>query len=75
VGEAMAIVLVAGNVANAPLPFNSVKFLTTGIVSDMSYASGVHREALFGMGLMLFAFIMLINAILNLILKKGTSHE
>lgn len=75
VGEAMAIVLVAGNVANAPLPFNSVKFLTTGIVSDMSYASGVHWEALFGMGLVLFAFIMLINAILNLILKKGTSHE
>ena len=71
IGEAMAIILVAGNVANFPLPFNSVKFLTTGIVSDMNYASGVHREALFGMGLVLFVFIMVVNILLNLVLKNG----
>jgi phosphate transport system permease protein len=71
IGEAMAIILVAGNVANFPLPFNSVKFLTTGIVSDMNYASGVHREALFGMGLVLFVFVMVVNIILNLLLKNG----
>ncbi len=75
VGEAMAIILVAGNVANFPLPFNSVKFLTTGIVSDMNYASGIHRDALFGMGLVLFVFVMVINIILNLILKKGGERD
>lgn len=75
IGEAMAIILVAGNVANFPLPFSSVKFLTTGIVSDMNYAAGVHREALFGMGLVLFVFIMMINIILNLILKNGGERD
>ncbi|MEI6578095.1 MAG: phosphate ABC transporter permease subunit PstC [Eubacteriales bacterium] len=75
IGEAMAIILVAGNVANFPLPFNSVKFLTTGIVSDMNYASGLHREALFGMGLVLFVFVMVINVILNLILKNGGERD
>lgn len=75
IGEAMAIILVAGNVANLPLPFNSVKFLTTGIVSDMNYASGLHREVLFGMGLVLFVFVMVINIVLNLILKKGGAHD
>ena len=71
IGEAMAIIMVSGNVVNLPLPFASVRFLTTGIVSEMSYASGLHRETLFGIGLVLFIFIMIINIVLNGILKKG----
>ena len=67
----MAIVLVSGNSVNLPLPFNSVRFLTTGIVSEMSYSSGIHREALFTIGLVLFIFIMAINIIISRILKKG----
>lgn len=69
-GEAMAIILVSGNVANMPALFSSVRFLTTGIVSEMSYASGLHREALFSIGLVLFIFIMVINVVLNTLLKK-----
>lgn len=69
-GEAMAIILISGNVANMPALFSSVRFLTTGIVSEMSYASGLHREALFSIGLVLFIFIMAINVILNTLLKK-----
>jgi phosphate transport system permease protein len=69
-GEAMAIILVSGNVANMPGLLGSVRFLTTGIVSEMSYASGLHREALFSIGLVLFAFIMIINVVLNTMLKK-----
>lgn len=75
VGEAMAIVLVSGNTVNIPLPFNSVRFLTTGIVSEMGYASGLHREALFTIGLILFIFIMLINIVINSILKGGDKNE
>ena len=75
VGEAMAIVLVSGNTVNVPLPFNSVRFLTTGIVSEMGYASGLHRQALFTIGLVLFAFIMIINIIINKILKDGGDNE
>lgn len=75
VGEAMAIVLVSGNTVNVPLPFNSVRFLTTGIVSEMGYASGLHRQALFTIGLVLFAFIMIINIIINKILKGGDGNE
>lgn len=71
IGEAMAIVLVSGNSVNLPLPFNSVRFLTTGIVSEMSYSAGLHREALFTIGLILFAFIMIINIVIARILKKG----
>lgn len=71
IGEAMAIVLVSGNSVNLPLPFNSVRFLTTGIVSEMSYSSGLHREALFTIGLVLFVFIMVINIVISRILKKG----
>ena len=67
----MAIMMVAGNAVNMPLPFNSVRFLTTGIVSEFSYSSGLHREALFGIGLVLFVFIMVINIVLNRILKNG----
>lgn len=75
VGEAMAIVLVSGNTVNVPLPFNSVRFLTTGIVSEMGYAEGLHRQALFTIGLVLFAFIMIINIIINKILKGGEDNE
>lgn len=71
IGEAMAIVLVSGNTVNLPLPFNSVRFLTTGIVSEMAYSEGLHRQALFTIGLILFIFIMLINVIISKILKKG----
>lgn len=75
IGEAMAIVLVSGNVVNPPLPFNSVRFLTTGIVSEMSYAAGLHREALFTIGLVLFVFIMIINIIIGKILKGGNAND
>lgn len=71
IGEAMAIVLVSGNSVNLPLPFNSVRFLTTGIVSEMGYSSGLHRQALFTIGLVLFVFIMVINMVISKILKKG----
>lgn len=70
IGEAMAISLVSGSSVNIPLPFNSVKFLTTAVVSEMGYAGGTHRQVLFTIGLVLFAFIMLINIALNGILKK-----
>lgn len=69
IGEAMAITLVSGGGVNAPLPFNSVRFLTTAIVSEMGYAQGTHRQVLFTIGLVLFAFIMVINIALNKILK------
>ena len=71
IGEAMAIMMVSGNVVNLPLPFSSVRFLTTGIVTEMSYSSGLHRQALFSIGLVLFIFIMAINIVLNTVLKKG----
>ena len=71
IGEAMAITLVSGSSVNAPLPFNSVRFLTTAIVSEMGYSAGTHRQVLFTIGLVLFAFIMVINLSLNKVLKKG----
>lgn len=71
IGEAMAISLVAGNGANLPLPFNSVRFLTTAVVSEMSYASGTHKDVLFTIGLVLFAFIIIINLVLNKVVKGG----
>lgn len=71
IGEAMAISLVSGSSVNMPLPFNSVRFLTTAIVSEMGYAQGLHRQVLFTIGLVLFIFIMIINISLNRILKKG----
>lgn len=70
-GEAMAINMVAGGAVNIPLPFNSVRFLTTQIVSEMAYASGIHRQVLFTVGLVLFLFIMIINLILAQLEKKG----
>ncbi|MBQ6887298.1 MAG: phosphate ABC transporter permease subunit PstC [Lachnospiraceae bacterium] len=75
IGEAMAITLVSGSSVNLPLPFNSVRFLTTAIVSEMGYASGTHREVLFTIGLVLFAFIMLINVTLTGILKKSQDKD
>lgn len=75
IGEAMAIVLVSGNSVNFPLPFNSVRFLTTAIVSEMSYASGLHRQVLFTIGLVLFVFIMIINIILTKIIKNGEGKD
>lgn len=76
IGEAMAITLVSGSSVNLPLPFNSVRFLTTAIVSEMGYASDTHRQVLFTIGLVLFVFIMLINITLNTVLKNGgKEHE
>lgn len=75
IGEAMAITLVSGSSVNAPLPFNSVRFLTTAIVSEMGYSQGTHRQMLFTIGLVLFVFIMLINITLSKILKKGDLQE
>ncbi|MEG1953931.1 MAG: phosphate ABC transporter permease subunit PstC [Hydrogenoanaerobacterium sp.] len=71
IGEAMAVMMVAGNVANMPTLFKSVTFLTTAVSKEMSYASGLQKEALFSIALVLFVFIMLINIALNLLLKKG----
>ena len=75
IGEAMAITLVSGSSVNVPLPFNSVRFLTTAIVSEMGYSSGLHRQELFTIGLVLFVFIMIINIVLNKILKKGADDN
>lgn len=70
IGEAMAITLVSGSSVNLPLPFHSVRFLTTAIVSEMGYAQGTHRQMLFTIGLVLFVFILLINLVLNKVLKE-----
>jgi len=75
IGEAMAITLVSGSSVNAPLPFNSVRFLTTAIVSEMGYSEGTHRQVLFTIGLVLFVFIMVINMALTKILKKGVKDD
>ena len=70
IGEAMAVMMVAGNVANMPDSlFQSVRFLTTAVASEMSYADGLQRQALFSIALVLFLFIMLINGVLNFFLK------
>lgn len=72
IGEAMAVMMVAGNVANMPSLFQSVRFLTTAVASEMAYSSAgsLQRNALFSVALVLFMFIMLINATLNLLLKR-----
>ena len=70
IGEAMAIIMVSGNVPNMPSLFQSVRFLTTAVASEMSYSTGLQRQALFSIALVLFLFIMLINATLNFFLKK-----
>ena len=71
IGEAMAVMMVSGNVPNMPRLFQSVRFLTTAVASEMSYASGLQRQALFSIALVLFLFIMLINAALNFFLKRN----
>ena len=73
-GEAMAIAMVAGGAVNLPLPFHSVRFLTTLIVGEMSYSSGLHREALFTIGLVLFVFILFVNIFLTRMIKKGEAE-
>lgn len=70
IGEAMAVMMVSGNVPNMPKLFESVRFLTTAVASEMSYSSGLQRETLFSIALVLFLFIMLINATLNFFLKR-----
>ena len=70
IGEAMAIMMVAGNVANMPSLFASVRFLTTAVASEMAYASGLQRQALYSIALVLFVFIMIINIVLNSLLKR-----
>ena len=70
IGEAMAVMMVSGNVANMPGLFRSVRFLTTAVASEMSYSSGLQREALFSIAFVLFVFILIINLVLNLIVKK-----
>ena len=71
IGETMAVIMVAGNVANMPSLLGTVRFLTTGIAMEMSYASGLHRQALFAIGLVLFIFIMIVNISFTIISKRG----
>ena len=71
IGEAMAVMMVSGNAPNMPGLFESVRFLTTAVASEMSYSSGLQRQALFSIALVLFLFIMLINAALNFFLKRN----
>lgn len=70
IGEAMAVMMVSGNVPNMPSLFQSVRFLTTAVASEMAYSSGLQQQALFSIALVLFLFIMLINATLNFFLKR-----
>ncbi len=70
IGEAMAVMMVSGNAPNMPSLFESVRFLTTAVASEMSYSRGLQRQALFSIALVLFLFIMLINAALNFFLKR-----
>ena len=71
----MAITLVAGSSVNVPLPFNSVRFLTSAIVSEMGYSEGTHRQVLFSIGLVLFAMIMILNYLLMVARKKGGAYD
>ncbi len=74
-GEAMAINMVAGGSVNLPLPFNSVRFLTTQLVSEMGYAEGMHRQVLFSVGLVLYVFIMIVNLLLQKLRKEAAGNE
>ena len=72
IGEAMAVMMVSGNAPNLPTSiFESVRFLTTAVASEMSYSSGLQQQALFSIALVLFLFILLINATLNFFFKRG----
>ena len=75
IGEAMAVMMVSGNVPNMPSLFGSVRFLTTAVASEMAYSSGLQQQALFSIALVLFLFIMLINAILNFFLKRNKEEK
>lgn len=75
IGEAMAVMMVSGNAANMPSLFQSVRFLTTAVASEMAYSSGLQRQALFSIALVLFLFIMLINATLGFFLKRNKEDE
>nr|WP_319487564.1 phosphate ABC transporter permease subunit PstC [uncultured Caproiciproducens sp.] len=75
IGETMAVIMVAGNVANMPSLLGTVRLMTTGIAMEMSYASGLHREALFAIGLVLFIFIMIVNISFTFISKKGVQMD
>ncbi len=70
IGEAMAVMMVSGNAPNMPSIFKSVRFLTTAVASEMSYSSGLQREALFSVALVLFVFILIINTVLNVAVKR-----
>lgn len=73
IGEAMAVMMVSGNAPNMPSLFQSVRFLTTAVASEMSYSDGLQRQALFSIALVLFLFVMLINAALHFFLKRERS--
>ena len=75
IGEAMAIIMVAGNVVQMPSILGTVRLMTTGIVIEMSYSSGLHRQALFAIGLVLFVFIMIVNIAFTYISRKGVQME
>ena len=75
IGEAMAVIMVSGNAPNMPSLFESVRFLTTAVASEMAYSSGLQRQALFSIALVLLFFIMLINAVLNFFLKKSKEEH
>jgi phosphate transport system permease protein len=75
IGEAMAVIMVSGNAANMPSLFQSVRFLTTAVASEMSYSSGLQRQALFSIALVLFLFILLINSALNFFLKRSKEDK
>ena len=75
IGEAMAIILVAGNVPQAPNLLKPVRFLTTGIVAEMGYATGLHRQVLFAIGLVLFVFILIINALFHVVARKSGKKQ
>ncbi len=71
----MAINMVAGGSVNLPLPFNSVRFLTTQLVSEMGYAEGTHRQVLFSVGLVLYVFIMIVNITLQKMRKEAVEND
>lgn len=75
IGETMAVIMVAGNVVNMPSILGTVRLLTTGIVMEMSYSSGLHRQALFAIGLVLFVFIMIVNISFTMISRKGVKMD
>lgn len=75
IGETMAVIMVAGNAVNMPALLGTVRLLTTGIVMEMSYSSGLHRQALFAIGLVLFVFIMIVNIAFTVISRRGVQMD